>query len=310
MVAIQQYPRLNNNYLDETELKPHIIKISEAQLKAIIGNAIQTAAKKSSQAILELPDDTTTEEITKKYTKEGHDLFKYFVKYCGDAAVTALQCSGRHYSEIAKEQFHKRGIQKDRMNSAWRYQCIAKDAAAVSKRFDTVSDIGLTEADFNVTITYKKGETKLTIYVSVKNRSNTMGGQDWPKAIAALEKVAIGDKNRDGAYICVFGLSVERGKRLIKSNKEKTPYSYNTELWFADYFWPFFSNYSYEEIANLVLDVLIETKTPFLINEEIPKELIDSFGKCCKKYKIVDDKGYFIDPHKLVSFFCGNPKTE
>lgn len=306
MVTIQNYPRLTNNQLDDSTLKQHTKKIPEAQLKTIIGDAIQTAARKSSRAILDLPDDAIPEEVTKKYTKEGRDLFNYFVKYCGDAAITALQCSGRHCSEVAKEQFRNRGIQKERMNSAWRYQYIAKDTASMSQRFETVSDIGLAEADFNAVIKYKKGNSKLTIYVSVKNRSNTMGGQDWPKAIEALERVASGDKNRDGAYLCVFGLSVERGKRLIKGNRARVPYSYNTELWFADYFWPFFSNYSYEEIAELVLDVLIETKTPYLISEEIPQELLDSFEECCRKYNLLDDKSCFIDPHSLVSFFCGS----
>lgn len=310
MVALQHYPRLEDNYLDDSQLKQHTKKISEIQLKKIILNAIQIAARKSSRAVLDLPDNATTEEVTKKYTKEGRVLFRYFVKYCGDAAVTALQCTGRHYSEIAKEQFHNRGLQKERMNSAWRYQYIAKDTAAKSERFDTISDIGLAEADFNAVLAYKKALSKLTIYVSVKNRSNTMGGQDWPKAITALEKVAIGDKNRDGVYICVFGLSVERGKRLIKSNKAKVPYSYNTELWFADFFWPFFSNHSYEEIAKFVLDVLIESKTPYLVSEEIPQELLDSFGDCCKKYNLIDDHGCFVDPHKLVSFFCGNKSDE
>ena len=44
----------------------------------------------------------------------------------------------------------------------------------------------------------------------IKNRANTMGGQDWPKAIASLEKEAELDKNRVGDYICVFGISIEK----------------------------------------------------------------------------------------------------
>jgi len=115
-----------------------------------------------------LPDNASAEEATKIYTKGGRELFKYFVKYCGDAATTALQCTGRKCSEIAREQFRNRTLQKERMNSAWRYQYIAKDAATASKRFENVSDIGLAEADFNVIIKYKKGKTKLTVYVSVK----------------------------------------------------------------------------------------------------------------------------------------------
>src|SRR4030042_3650237 len=192
MVIVQKYPRQTNNLLNDSELVPHTYKIPIERLKEIIVAAIETAGRKSSRAILNLPENASTEEVTKTYTKEGYELFRYFVKYCGDAAATALQCTGRTCSEIAREQFRNRTLQKERMNSAWRYQYIAKDAAAASKRFDTVSDIGLAEADFNVVIKYKKGKTKLTVYVSVKNRSNTMGGQDWPKAITALEKVARG----------------------------------------------------------------------------------------------------------------------
>ena len=285
---------------------PHTYRIPIEQLKAIIVAAIETAGRKSSRAILKnLPDNASAEEVTKTYAKEGRELFKYFIKYCGDAATTALQCTGRKCSEIAREQFRNRTLQKERMNSAWRYQYIAKDAAAASKRFETVSDIGLAEADFNVVIKYKKGKTKLTVYVSVKNRSNTMGGQDWPKAVAALERVASEDKNRDGDYICVFGLSVERGTRLMKSNRARVPFSYNTELWFADYFWPFFSNYSYEEIAKLVLDVLIASEARHTSSEDVPQELLDSFQKCCEEKNLLDENYCFVDPYKLVEFFCG-----
>jgi hypothetical protein len=305
MVTVQQYPRQTNNLLDDSELVPHVYRVPVEQLKTIIVAAIETAGRKSSRAIVNLPDNASVDEVTKTYTKEGRELFRYFVKYCGDAAVTALQCTGRKCSEVAREQFRNRTLQKERMNSAWRYQYIAKDAAAASKRFETISDIGLAEADFNVVIKYRKRKSKLTIYVSVKNRSNTMGGQDWPKAIAALEKVASGDKNRDGDYICIFGLSVERGMRLMKGNRARVPFSYNTELWFADYFWPFFSNYSYEEIAKLVLDVLIASEARHTSSEDVPQELLDSFQKCCEEKNLLDENGCFVDPYRLVEFFCG-----
>jgi hypothetical protein len=96
----------------------------------------------------------------------------------------------------------------------------------------------------------------------------------------------------------------------MKGNKAKTPYSYNTELWFADYFWPFFSNYSYEEIASFVLDVLLESENPYITVEEIPQELLDSFGDCCKKHSLIDKNGCFVDPHKLVSYFCGDKEAK
>jgi hypothetical protein len=303
MLSLQHYPRQADNLLDDRNLVRHSYKIPIVELKAIIIEAIENANQKSSRVILNLPDNASPEIITKTYTKEGKELFKYFVKYCGDAATTALQCSGRKCSDIAREQFRNRTLQKERMNSAWRYQYIAKDTASASKRFDNISDIGLAEADFNAVIKYRKSKSKLTVYVSVKNRSNTMGGQDWPKAIAALERVASGDKNRIGDYICIFGLSVERGNRLMKGNKARVPFSYNTELWFADYFWPFFSNYSYEEIATLVLDVLISSKAKFSSSENVPQELIDSFQKCAKT-KIYSMKiNVSLTPINWLSFF-------
>jgi hypothetical protein len=308
MVNVQKYPRLENDLLDESKLVRHFYKIPFSVLKAIIVEAIEIAGRKSSRAILNLPDNAPQEEVTRTYSKEGKELFRYFVKYCGDAASTALQCTGRKCSDIAKQQFRNRTLQKERMNSAWRYQYIAKDAASASKRFESVSDIGLAEADFNAVIRYRNRKTKLTVYVSVKNRSNTMGGQDWPKAIVALERVASSDKNRDGEYICVFGLSVERGTRLVKRNKLGAAFSSNTELWFADFFWPFFSNYTYEEIAKLVLDVLIATEKRHSSIEDIPKELLDSFEKCCKENNLLDEQGRFVDPYKLVEFFCSSRK--
>jgi len=93
------------------------------------------------------------------------------------------------------------------MNSGWRYQFLALDCAQQSRRFKSVSDIGAAEADFNAVIEFvDKKKSALSLYVSIKNRSNTMGGQDWPKAIYALENVAKTDKNRTGPYCCVFGM--------------------------------------------------------------------------------------------------------
>lgn len=66
------------------------------------------------------------------------------------------------------------------MNSGWRYQFIAKDAAIITQRFDSISDIGASEADFNATVVEIKTNRPINFYVSVKNRTNTLGGQDWP----------------------------------------------------------------------------------------------------------------------------------
>ncbi len=310
----QNYPRTSEGFLDETQLTPHSHKLTLTELKEIIRDAVQYANKKSSRKILNISEDITRKEKKTLFLKEGKELFNYFRKYYGDPATTAHECFGRHYSQIAMEQFRNRTLQMERMNSGWRYQYMAKDCAVKSKRFISVSDIGTAEADFTATIgMINSRETVLNIFTSVKNRTNTMGGQDWPKAIYALEGVAQNDKNRNGPYICIFGIAMDRGQRIIKfPRKSPSPYSVNTEIWLSDFFWPFFSDYSYQEIITAVLDTLIEeahgVPGPSVINSLVPKELIESFGDCCRRYSLVDSKGNFNDPHKLVELFCTNAK--
>ncbi len=307
----QSYPRIDDDdhpfagYLHEDELMPHKIRIDASKFRTIIEDAISYASGKSSRAILEIGEDTRDEDLQAKLLKAGDDLFKYFVKYCGDPASTAFDCFGRHYSEIAREQFHNRTLQKERMNSGWRYQYIARDMALASKRFVLVSDVGGVEADFNTVIdVVEKSKKPVTIYVSVKNRSNTMGGQDWPKAIRALETVAINDKNRTGPYICVFGIAMEHGARLIKREQRTgQAYSANTEVWLSDFFWPFFTNYSYLEVIQAVVSTLESVGATRLDYAGVPDILIESFGKSCEEIKLIDDNGNFNNAHRLAKLF-------
>lgn len=237
-------------------------------------------------------------------------LFQYFRKYFSDPAATAHQLFGRSYRDVGKEQFRNQTLQKERMNSGWRYQYLVIECAHQSRRFRRISDIGAAEADFNAVIDYQDASKRpLSLYVSVKNRSNTLGGQDWPKAILALEKMASEDKNRVGHYCCVFGIVMERGQRVIRRvSKTKQPYSVNTEIWLSDFFWPFFTNYSYEEIMSAVLDVLLDTSqpTPLSTELEIPEDVLESFGRQCKKAGLIDGNGVFNDPYKLVKLFTKN----
>jgi hypothetical protein len=309
-VIAQDYPRVQDvsdpfyGCLDDSTLVPHSYKISFNELKNLMLTAINNASKKSSREILSIPSDAKQEEIEKVLIKEGKKLFSYFKRYIGDPAATAHQIKDKHYINVAKEQFRNRTLQKERMNSGWRYQFLVIDCAQRSKRFKSISDIGAAEGDFNAVIEFiDKKHKHLTLYVSVKNRANTMGGQDWPKAIQALESVAKNDKNRTGPYCCVFGIAMDRGSRYIKhERKTEKPHSMNTEIWMSDYFWPFFANYSYEEIMTAMLEVLIKTdKTDGLLSQiEVPVKLLQSFGECCKKADLLDKDGRFNDPYKLV----------
>jgi len=310
----QDYPRISDpksryyGHLDDSTLVPHTYKISTTELRNLISTAIINANKKSSRQILSVPVNASPEEIDLINKREGKKLFAYFKKYVGDPAATAHQLYGKHFLEVGKEQFRNRTLQKERMNSGWRYQFLALTCAQRSKRFISVSDIGAAEGDFNALIAFiDKSKQSLNLYVSVKNRSNTMGGQDWPKAIQALESYAINDKNRMGPYCCIFGIAMDRGTRYLKVEKKSgKSHSVNTEVWLSDFFWPFFANYGYEEIMQAVLAVLIDEYSPEKLSSqiEIPNQLLEVFGDYCKKAKLVDENGYFHDPYRLVNFFC------
>jgi hypothetical protein len=318
-VIAQNYPRIEDEdrpdygCLDDSQLVPHKRKIPLDELKPLILSAIKNASQKSGREILSIPFNLSKEEIEKIYRKKGRELFLYFRKYCGDPAATAHQIYGKHYRDVCKEQFRNRTLQKERMNSGWRYQYLAYDCAVHSNRFRGVADIGAAEADFNAIIEFRdKSRTPLSLYVSIKNRSDTLGGQDWPKAIHALETVARTDKNRMGAYCCVFGIAMDKGfRRILREGKTKNPHSVNTEVWLSDFFWPFFANYSYGELMSTVLDVLIDSQEaeelPAQI--EIPAELINAFGDACDDAGLIDEEGVFDDPHSLVHFFCQSPVT-
>lgn len=314
----QKYPRIsdensrNYGYLDADYLVQHSKKIDSTELKRIIRSAIQNANRRSSRAILNIDNSFSEEEIKRIFSKKGKELFDYFVKYCGDPAATAIACVNNHFSDVAKEQFRNRTLQMERMNSGWRYQFIAKDCASCSGRFDIVSELAASEADFCVSIKTVDfpGCDAVNIYISVKNRVNTMGGQDWPKAIEALERIARNDRNRVNPYLCVFGIAMEKGDRTIRQSQNKSYYSHNTEIWKSDYFWPFFTNCSYEEIIREVLGVLLETGEKDSINSEIPDELIESFGESCRRNELLDETGRFHDPYRLVSLFVNSKQKK
>jgi hypothetical protein len=139
MATPQQYPRIADNeklagYLDESRLTPHAHKLAIEKLKEIIAAAVRDANKKSSRAILKIAETSSEDEVRETYLREGKKLFAYFRDYCGDPAFTAFQCQGQHYSKVATEQFRNRTLQKERMNSGWRYQLIALECAKITNQ--------------------------------------------------------------------------------------------------------------------------------------------------------------------------------
>jgi hypothetical protein len=156
-----------------------------------------------------------------------------------------------------------------------------------------VSGIGTSKGDFTAIINFASSSIRpLHLYVSVKNRSDTLGGQDWPNSIAALEAHAKGEQNNTGPYCCVFGIAMDRGMRRIPRKRTGEAYSINTEIWLSDFFWPFFSAYSYEEIMTAVLGILItntENVDVLPTQIEVPDKVLDAFGAECKRENLIDE---------------------
>lgn len=292
--------------MDDRVLEPHSTIIEREKMVEIIKESIEYANRKSSRTIFNVPADADAMTQADAFRIGGVELFKYFHKYYGDPASTARECYQQSYEEIAMRQFFNRLVQKGRMNSGWRYQFIAEKAANRSGRFSAISNIGTADADFSATLRYAgHGDEAVTIYVSVKNRTNTLGGQDWPGAIQHLEDTAILDRNRHAPYLCVFGIAMDAGLRQIKSSrKTHSPYSTNTEVWCSDFFWPFFTGYSYASIMQMVAEVLGNEGSSEDVDFSIPKEVTEAFGEKCRINGLVDEDGHFNDIFKLVKFFC------
>ena len=136
---IQIYPRIQDDekqadLLDDTSLQPHTQQMSLDELKGLVRQAIVNANRKSSRAILNIPNEADQAAIEKIYRREGANLLRYFRKYCGDPAATAHQVYRKTYREVGVEQFRNRTLQKERMNSGWRYQFLvaaSMDAADI-----------------------------------------------------------------------------------------------------------------------------------------------------------------------------------
>jgi hypothetical protein len=106
--GVQSYPRIQEEsdkyhaFFDDSKVTPHSKRIDEKKLKEIIEKAIKSANFKSSRAILNITENISEQEINKTYIKGGKELFKYFIKYCGDPASSAFDSYNQHYSKMPK----------------------------------------------------------------------------------------------------------------------------------------------------------------------------------------------------------------
>jgi len=58
-----------------------------------------------------------------------------------------------------------------------------------------------------------------------------------------------------------------------------------------------------------VLDVLIEIGEKDSIDIDIPSDLIESFGVCCREHDLLDENGLFYDPYRLARLFVGSRQS-
>jgi hypothetical protein len=73
-------------FLTSTNCLHTITRFPLGGMKSIIREAIEKAGKKSSRAILDIPDDTSEEDRLRIYQEKGKALFNYFRRYYGDAS--------------------------------------------------------------------------------------------------------------------------------------------------------------------------------------------------------------------------------
>lgn len=315
----EEYPRIRERKsrfygcLNTDLLIPHPEprRISPELLKGLMLHAINEANAMSKREAEEIPEGLTSEEEEEVWKSEGRSLFEHFHDYPIDPAATAHEYYDKNYRVVGVDLFRSRVWQKGRMNSGWRYQLLARDCAKNSGRFDEVAGFGTAKGDFIAKIEFlEKFYKPLHLYVSVKNRSDTLGGQDWPNSIIALEEYAKTDnRQQDGSYICIFGIAMERGTRRIpRSRQTKKAHSDNTEVWLSDFFWSFFSAYSYNEIMTAMLEVLVKAEDAAEIlptQVVVPDKVLTYFGEECKAAGLINELGNFDNPYHLVDFFCG-----
>ena len=146
------------------------------------------------------------------------------------------------------------------MNSGWRYQYIAKDCAVRSRRFVTVSDIGASEADFNATMNIvDSGQDAQHLCLDQEPREHDGRSGLAEGDLRARKRGALRQEPLRAVHLRLRHRDRQGSAADPPIGKTKAPHSVNTEVWLSDFFWPFFANYTYAEIAKAVFEVLMET---------------------------------------------------
>lgn len=299
MAVTQPYPRISDQkskelgLLDVNQFKPLEKKITEDTMNSLIESAIKSAEIKTNKKALEITDNMSAAEKSSIYKEAAKSLFKYFKR--PDPAGIANYLHGKNYVEVANEFIKKRKTHLESMNAGWRYQYLFVECAHASERFKSVSDLSTADSDVNIIAKTTKDEN-INLYISIKNRKDTISGGSGKGVLKKLEDLALQDKNRIGAYCCIIALGIQTMK-----HRGRTTHSANIEYWPANFFWPFISGYTYEEIMNMVTARLSTIKK---IDLKVPVEIIEEFGELCAKNKIVNSQGNFDSKEAIIKWLC------
>jgi len=293
-MTYQPYPRDADGLLKLDLLPEGKTRISEVILRDAISDAIHKANKKSSRDPVLDELNTGAERANQTAAKR---LFALFRNYSADPAEASVHILGRTPYDIVTEIYRSLLEKRLRMNAGWRYQFLAEELASKSERFERVSGLG-TREDFTVIVRLKNG-SEVNVYVSVKNRRDTISGKDYPAVITRMEAEPSNDRNRVGPYLIVIALAIHPGKnRSRMRNKDKQLISENFELWPANFFWPFVAGVSYETIMAAVASQIKRVALPSL-----PVEVSDYFEQLCREAGLLQD-GAFHDQGALLKLFC------
>lgn len=298
MSVVQSYPRVkiplhkDEGLLDIECLKPLDAKIDPEIMPGLIKKAIEYAAQKTKKEAVDIPDGADAETIKSLYAKAGKSLFDYFRR--PDPVYMASSLVGRHYSEVAEEFFYKRNTHLTSMNAGWRYQYLLVECAHKSGRFKSVSDLSTGDSDVNVIAETADGQDTVAIYITMKNRSDTISGGSGKAYLKGFEKSARDDKNRTAPYCCVIAY----GMQTMQRRGRKKDFG-NFEVWPSNFLWPFVSGYSYGEIVKMI----IKSSPDADELPSLPDEIIEAFKQQCLKNKLINDEGVFPDQDAIINFF-------
>ena len=293
----QSYPRISSaaskfeaGYIDTSQLCDIKNKISQNEFLNLINISIDKARNKVDEKIINIPEGISKLEEKKIYDKAAKDLINYIKKT--DPANAVSQLLNKNLVDVAQEFQVKKDAKTYEMFSGWRNQFLLFECAKKIGRFETVGDVD-TSFDIVATIKSLSGEV-ITLYISLKNRKDTMSGSSVRGVLSKLEDNAKNDKNRDGLYCIIIGCAIDTTRYRSGSS-----YSQNLEFWPAKLLWEFFSGFTFPHVMNSISQQQNSRK-----QNKLADELKLSLIKECKKLELINEQNIFHDRKRIIEIFC------